>query len=196
MNYPLLKSLFDKISALLLVIILAPVFVLIGLVLLTVNKGKVLFFQKRSGLHKRPFIVYKFRTMRDPKGMDETGRDRITPIGRMLRKTSLDELPQLFNVINGGMSFVGPRPLLPEYNTLLSDEHSIRFTVKPGITGLAQVSGGERLPWVERFDLDREYVKNLSFLSDLKILLRTIGIVFKQASDHYESFEKFEGYDQ
>ena len=137
----------------------------------------VLFTQTRSGQEKKGFKIYKFRTMRDGKEYD-SDEERITPLGDKLRRWSLDELPQLFNVFKGDMSLVGPRPLLPEYDGHYSEEQNKRFLVKPGVTGLAQVVGRNDLQWDEKFSLDVEYVNNLTALNDFKILVKTVFVVF------------------
>jgi undecaprenyl phosphate N,N'-diacetylbacillosamine 1-phosphate transferase len=152
------------------------------LLLLLSAKGKVWFIQQRPGKHGRPFKLIKFRTMSDAK--DEQGELlsdelRLTAIGKFIRKTSIDELPQLINVLKGDMSLVGPRPLLMEYLPLYNEEQMCRHAVKPGITGWAQVNGRNTISWPEKFKLDVWYVNNISFLLDLKILLLTLLKVFK-----------------
>jgi len=136
-----------------------------------------LFKQKRPGLHGKPFTIYKFRTMtdeRDGNGALLPDGERLTRIGRFLRKTSMDELPELFNVLKGDMSIVGPRPLLMRYYPYFTDEEKIRFSVLPGITGLSQVSGRNDLPWDKRIATDLQYVYNYSFNLDIWILLMTV----------------------
>lgn len=145
----------------------------------------VLFRQRRPGLHQEMFTMYKFRTMREPhEGEDiwTTDAERVTKLGAVLRRTSLDELPELVNVLRGEMSLVGPRPLLEQYLGKYSTKHSRRHLMKPGVTGLAQVSGRRRLTFSERLDLDVEYVDSWSILLDVKILLRTLGEPFRQGS--------------
>ncbi len=153
--------------------ILAPVMGLISL-LVSVKLGRpVLFRQQRPGLHGKPFTIYKFRTMtdaRDAQGNLLPDAERLTPFGRFLRSTSLDELPELFNVLKGEMSLVGPRPLLMRYTPYFSDAERVRFTVRPGITGLAQISGRNNLSWDLRIAADVQYVQTLSFWLDVKIL--------------------------
>jgi len=148
----------------------------------------VLFRQKRPGLHAEPFHLYKFRTMREPKaGEDMLGSDadRITPLGRFLRASSIDELPSLLNVLRGDMSLVGPRPLLMRYLDRYSPEQARRHEVKPGITGLAQVRGRNSLSWEEKLALDVEYVDNWSLLLDLQILVETVWkVVARQDVSH------------
>ena len=196
MGYKKVKTVIDIPIALLLMIILSPLFILIGIVLLYVNKGRVIFLHKRSGFKNRSFKLYKFRTMRDAINSAETDEERVTAVGGLLRRTSLDELPQLLNVVGGKMSLIGPRPLLPEYDELLNEPHKTRFDVKPGITGLTQVSGVEQLSWRERFDLDAYYIQHLSFILDVKILLKTFGAILKRTNSTSESFRKFKGYNQ
>jgi lipopolysaccharide/colanic/teichoic acid biosynthesis glycosyltransferase len=169
------KQVVDPLAAAVLLIVLSPVFLLVGLGVL-INLGRpVLFLQVRPGLHGKSFRLIKFRTM-DLSHRDETVRDgdRLGHFGRILRKTSLDEIPSLWNVLIGDMSFVGPRPLLVEYLPLYSDHHRQRHSVKPGLTGLAQVRGRNHLSWSEKLDLDVDYVQNQSLRLDLSILLRTV----------------------
>lgn len=172
-----MKRLLDLISSILLLILLSPI-ILFTAVFVKVKLGApVLFKQKRPGLYGKPFYLYKFRTMTD--GRDRNGnllsdKLRLTPAGQFLRKYSLDELPQLINVLKGELSLVGPRPLLMEYLPLYTKEQAKRHLVKPGITGLSQISGRNTLSWEEKFKLDVWYVQNQTFLLDLKILWRTV----------------------
>lgn len=157
-------------------LILLPITIIVFIVLLFTNNGKPLFLQRRPGKNERIFNILKFKTMSDER--DENGKllpdeKRITKFGTFLRKTSLDEIPQLINIIKGDMSLIGPRPLRVRYLPYYTKEESIRHTVKPGITGLAQVSGRNFLDWDSRLQKDIEYVENLSFKEDLKILLKT-----------------------
>lgn len=153
-----------------------------------------MFCQQRPGLYGKPFILYKFRTMLNGDGQSD--EQRLTPLGRFLRKYSLDEFPQLLNVLKGDMSLVGPRPLLMEYLSLYSEEQYIRHHVKPGITGWAQVNGRNAISWEEKFLLDVWYVKNQSFFLDMKILAKTLIKVVKKEGinqqDH-ATMEKFQG---
>lgn len=153
-------------------------------VLVRLRLGRPVFFrQMRPGRDERPFELLKFRTMTDARGPDGSllpDQRRLTPFGRWLRSTSLDELPELLNVLRGDMSLVGPRPLLMQYLPLYSDRHRRRHDVPPGLTGLAQVSGRNALTWAERFDLDVQYVERASILLDVRILARTIGIVLRR----------------
>jgi len=179
----LLKRIFDLSLALILFIILSPV-MLATAVVIYLNMGRpVIFKQLRPGLKAKPFYIYKFRTMMDEK--DAYGNllpdgERLTPLGRFLRKTSLDELPQLINVIKGDLSFVGPRPLLMEYLPRYTPEQARRHEVKPGITGWAQINGRNAITWEERFKLDIWYVDHRSFWLDVKILSRTFIEVFRR----------------
>lgn len=164
------------------IVVLAPVMLLLALLVRTTLGGPVLFRQRRPGLHGRPFTIYKFRTMRDVQGPD--GRllpdpQRLTSLGRLVRRTSLDELPELWNVLRGDMSLVGPRPLLMEYLERYSSEQMRRHEVRPGITGWTQLNGRNALSWDEKFRLDVWYVDNCSFLLDLRILARTVGAVIR-----------------
>jgi lipopolysaccharide/colanic/teichoic acid biosynthesis glycosyltransferase len=179
------KRFLDLFGALLLSIILFPLFIIICLALFLKVKGTPFFRQKRPGKNEKIFSVYKFKSMTDEK--DNNGNllpddKRITKIGAFLRKTSLDEIPQLLNVIKGDMSFIGPRPLLIKYLPYYSKEEKLRHTVRPGITGLAQVNGRNFIEWEDKLSLDVYYVKNISFLLDLKIAIKTIIKVIK-ASD-------------
>ncbi|MDA8631262.1 sugar transferase [Litoricolaceae bacterium] len=171
------KRLFDLVFSLFLLVLLVPIFLFVPLLILS-DMGRPIFFtQNRSGKNKKSFKIFKFRTMRYPsKGA--TDESRITRLGDVLRRLSIDELPQLINVIKGDMSLIGPRPLLPEYDEHYSNEQNKRFLIKPGVTGLAQVLGRNDLTWDEKFSLDIQYVENLSFSSDLKILIKTIYVVF------------------
>jgi len=172
----MLKRLFDVTISALLLIFLLPIIALVFL-LIKFNMGSpILFRQSRPGLKGEPFVVYKFRTMSDQKdAFGNTLPDglRLNSLGRFLRKTSLDELPQLFNVLVGDMSLVGPRPLLLEYLPLYSPEQTKRHLVRPGITGWAQVHGRNTISWQDRFSLDIWYVENASFIVDIKILCMT-----------------------
>jgi len=159
-----------------------PVLVLIAWRIRRTMGPPVLFRQVRPGLHAQPFTMYKFRTMRDAAGAD--GRplpdsERLTEFGRLLRRTSLDELPELWNVLRGEMSLVGPRPLLMEYLTKYTPEQARRHEVRAGITGLAQIRGRQTIPFSKRFEYDLYYVDNWSLLLDLKILLQTVFLTFR-----------------
>lgn len=179
----IVKRLFDFFLAGIGLVILSPVMILVAL-LVWVNMGRpVLFRQLRPGLHGRLFVLYKFRTMKDLR--DERGNllpdeQRLTRLGRFLRSTSLDELPELFNVLKGDMSLVGPRPLLPQYLDRYTPEQARRHEVKPGLTGWAQVNGRNAITWEEKFALDVWYVDNWSLWLDLKILVLTLIKVLKR----------------
>lgn len=176
------KSLLDCLISLVGIMILSPVFLTVFLALLIVNNGKVFFMQKRPGKNGKIFTIIKFRTMNDRK--DNQGNllsdaERLTDIGKVVRKTSLDEIPQLINVLKGEMSLIGPRPLLPEYLALYNERQKIRHAVKPGITGWAQINGRNAVEWNKKFEFDVWYVENLSFLLDLQILFLTLKKVVK-----------------
>ncbi|MDG1715021.1 sugar transferase [Lacinutrix sp.] len=176
------KPLLDCITALLALIIFSPIFIFVLVFLLVNNNGKPFFFQQRPGKDTRIFKVIKFKTMTDKK--DSNGDflpdgKRLTSIGKFIRKTSLDELPQLINVLKGDMSIIGPRPLLPEYLPLYNETQKKRHDVKPGITGWAQVNGRNAISWSKKFELDVWYVNNISLILDIKILLKTVLKVVK-----------------
>ena len=176
------KRLFDLVLSLFLIVLLLPLFVLLSAVIYVNMGSPVLFRQQRSGLRGKPFSLSKFRTMNnntDKHGRLLADRDRLTALGRVLRRTSLDELPQLFNIIKGDMSLVGPRPLLIEHLDFCNGEQMRRREVRPGITGWAQVNGRNAISWEEKFKLDIWYVDNQSFLVDVKIILLTIFKVIK-----------------
>lgn len=161
-------------------VVLSPFILFIGVLLFFDLKAWPIFVQKRPGYQQKIFSIYKFKTMRDTK--DEQGAllpdfKRVTSLGKTIRQLSIDELPQLINVLKGQMSFVGPRPLLPEYLPLYTVEQNKRHQVKPGITGWAQVNGRNALSWQEKFKLDIYYRDNQSFILDLKILIKTVGKV-------------------
>jgi len=176
-----IKRAIDILLSLIGLFIISPVFIIIIILLLIRNKNTPFFIQKRTGKNNILFNVIKFKTMNDNK--DSTGNslpdiDRLTSLGKFIRKTSLDEIPQLINVIRGDMSLVGPRPLLPSYLKLYSKEQARRHNVKPGITGWAQVNGRNNISWKRKFELDVWYVDRQSFLLDFKIILLTIKKVF------------------
>ena len=178
----ILKPTIDRTCALIGLIIASPVMVLLTILLAFMNKGKPFYGQTRSGKNDSLFTIYKFKSMNDKS--DAHGEllpdaDRLTGFGKFIRSTSLDELPQLVNILQGEMSFIGPRPLPPAYLSLYSVEHAKRSVVKPGISGWAQVNGRNTIRWNKKFDLDIWYVDNQSFSLDFKILLKTIVIVFK-----------------
>jgi lipopolysaccharide/colanic/teichoic acid biosynthesis glycosyltransferase len=164
-------------------ILFSPVIVILIILLMFVNNGKPFFFQKRPGKNAKIFTIIKFKTMKDQKNNESeliNQTQRITKVGAIIRKTSLDELLQLVNVLKGDMSLIGPRPLLIEYLPLYNKEQARRHMVKPGITGWAQVNGRTSLSWKERFAHDIWYVDHLSFNNDLRILLKTIQNIFNR----------------
>lgn len=172
-----MKRIFDIFSSLIGLAILSPIFIIISLLILILHGRPIFFLQTRPGLMGKSFNMIKFRTMSDKKdhnGLLLDDNQRITKIGRFLRSSSLDELPELLNVLFGNMSIVGPRPLLMEYLELYDENQKKRHNVKPGITGWAQINGRNSLSWDEKFDLDIWYVKNQSFFLDIKIILITI----------------------
>lgn len=178
-----IKPLGDFLVAFLLLLIAAPFLLLIVLCLSIANKGKVFFIQPRPGKHGHLFKLLKFKTMTDERnehGVLLPDKDRITTVGRFIRSTSLDELPQLINVLKGDMSLVGPRPLLVRYLELYNDFQHRRHEVKPGITGWAQVNGRNAISWEDKFTFDVWYVDHVSFAVDLKILVKTITKVFRR----------------
>lgn len=176
-----IKPIFDRLTAFLAFLLLCPVFLLTMFFLAFANNGKPFFTQLRPGKNGRIFKIIKFKTMndkRDAQGNLLSDAKRLTKLGSIVRKTSLDEIPQLLNVIKGDMSLVGPRPLLPEYLELYSPEQARRHEVKPGISGWAQVNGRNAISWEEKFKLDVWYVDHQSFLLDLKTIFLTVKKVF------------------
>ena len=194
-----LKNLFDKILALFLIILFSPIYIVVSLLIFFKMGSPILFRQKRPGYKEKIFGIYKFRTMTNEK--DANGNllpddKRLVGIGKFIRSTSLDELPQLFNVLKGEMSFVGPRPLLEEYLPLYNEKQKRRHDVKPGITGWAQVNGRNAISWEQKFDYDVWYVDNQSFWLDIKILWLTFLKVVKRSdisSSTSSTMEKFTG---
>ncbi len=197
--YKTLKYFLDFSFAFLLLLVFAPILIICIIVLAIELKQFPLFVQKRPGLRERLFNIYKLKTMTDD--LDSQGNllsdsKRITSVGRWIRKFSIDELPQIFNVIKGDMSFVGPRPLLIEYLPLYNQNQKKRHSVKPGITGWAQVNGRNAISWKEKFEFDIWYVEHQNFRTDIKIIFKTIGKVFgaKQInSTNNITMEKFNG---
>lgn len=172
-----MKRSFDLIVSVIALVLLSPLLLVIALLILVTMGWPVLFLQLRPGLNAKIFRLHKFRTLTNSRGPDGTllrDEQRLTGLGRFLRRTSLDELPELWNVLRGEMSLVGPRPLLPEYLPLYSSDQARRHTVRPGITGWAQVNGRNAVSWKEKFELDTWYVDNRSFLLDLRILFATV----------------------
>ncbi|GIN84302.1 putative sugar transferase EpsL [Heyndrickxia sporothermodurans] len=194
-----MKRLFDLCISLSLLIIFFPLIVIIAILVKFKLGSPVIFKQLRPGLNEKPFYIYKFRTMTEKYGIDGEllpDHERLDSFGMFLRKFSLDELPQLINVIKGDLSIVGPRPLLMEYLPLYTLEQSKRHLVKPGITGWSQVNGRNLISWEKKFELDVWYVENQSFLLDLRILLLTIIKVFKTEGiqhNHQLTMPEFKG---
>jgi len=195
----LIKRLFDIVLALILIIVFLPFYIIVTILILTKMGSPVLFRQQRPGLNSDIFGIYKYRTMTNEK--DENGNllpdeQRLLGLGKTIRSLSLDELPQIFNVLKGEMSFVGPRPLLIEYLDRYNDEQKRRHDVKPGITGWAQVNGRNAISWEQKFEYDVWYVDNQSFWLDIKILWMTFLKVVKRSdisSDSSATMEKFMG---
>ena len=174
----------DFLIALVALVCISPVLAVVTIWLHFANKGAGAFFlQERPGLHGKIFKIIKYKTMtdeRDAEGNLLPDKDRITAVGKFVRKTSIDELPQLINVLKGDMALIGPRPLLPEYLPLYSIEQARRHEVRPGITGWAQCHGRNAITWADKFKLDVWYVNNCTFLTDIKILIRTINTVLNR----------------
>jgi len=194
-----MKRIFDLVVSVFVLILISPIMFSIA-ILVRIKLGSPIFFkQQRPGLHSKPFYFYKFRTMTDEK--NEKGellpdQYRLTSFGKFLRKSSLDEFPQLINVIKGDISLVGPRPLLMDYLSLYTKEQAKRHMVKPGITGWAQINGRNNISWEEKFELDVWYVKNRTFLLDLKILFLTVYKVINSQDINQPgnaTVEKFKG---
>lgn len=182
-----MKRGFDFTLALIGFLILSPVFLIVALLIRIKLGSPVIFKQNRPGKNEKIFTLYKFRTMRDEKDAHEnllSDEKRLTKFGKILRSTSLDELPELWNIIKGDMAMVGPRPLLVDYLPLYNERQKHRHDVRPGITGYAQVNGRNAISWEKKFDLDILYVKNISFSTDIRILLATIGMVFRREGIH------------
>lgn len=176
------KRLFDFVAAFFGLLLLSPLIILITIGLYFANNGKPFFFQARPGLNERIFKIIKFKTMNDKKdayGNLLSDAERLTPIGAFVRKTSLDEIPQLINVFKGDMSLIGPRPLLIQYLSLYDEVQKQRHNVRPGITGWAQVNGRNAISWKKKFELDVWYVENVSLKTDLKVFFTTFKKVFK-----------------
>jgi sugar transferase EpsL len=178
-----MKRVFDIFGAIVLLFLFLPLFLLIGILIRIFLGTPIIFKQLRPGLNEKPFYIYKFRTMRDTK--DQSGNmlsdaERLTTFGKCLRSLSIDELPEIMNILKGDMSFVGPRPLLMEYLPFYSEEQRLRHSVVPGITGWAQVNGRNMLSWEKKFELDVWYVKHQSFFLDIKIIFLTIAKICKR----------------
>ena len=193
------KRVLDILLSSLILVLCSPILLLTFILLLIANRGDAFFVQRRPGKNEKIFEIIKFKSINDKK--DANGKllpdgDRITPVGQFVRKTSLDEIPQLFNVLKGDMSLIGPRPLLIQYLPLYSKEQRRRHDVRPGITGWAQVNGRNTVPWPRRFELDVWYVDNVSFLLDAKIFWLTFLKVIKRdgiSSETSATMEFFTG---
>lgn len=179
-----------------------PVFIIVPIVIRLTSKGPAMYNQIRIGKDQKPFKMYKFRTMiqdrYDADGNEIMSEKRITPVGKFLRKTSLDELPQLFNILNGTMSVIGPRPMLDYQAPRCRGEEVLRFQMRPGLTGLAQIKGRNNIIWEERIQYDIEYVKNFTFWQDMMIIVKTVLLVFKKdgtdVKPEYRGVSRFSKY--
>jgi lipopolysaccharide/colanic/teichoic acid biosynthesis glycosyltransferase len=193
------KPLIDFLAAFFSLLLLSPLLILVGIFIAIANRGNPFFIQKRPGKDERIFQIIKFKTMNDKK--DENGNllsdaERLTTIGRVIRKASIDELPQLINVLKGDMSLIGPRPLLPQYLELYNEKQKQRHLTKPGITGWAQVNGRNAISWQQKFGYDVWYVNNINFILDVKIILMTLKKVFTSkdiAADGSATVSRFNG---
>lgn len=196
-----IKRVVDIIAASIGLLLLAPIFLFVWVILMIKNDGKAFFLQKRPGKDERIFSIIKFKTMNDKKDAEGNllpANDRLTKTGIFVRKYSLDEIPQLINVLKGDMSLIGPRPLLTHYLPLYNDFQKQRHLVRPGITGWAQVNGRNAIGWDQKFQLDVWYVKNISFLLDVKIIFLTIYKVLKRSGINAEDnkiVREFQGND-
>ncbi|MED3644667.1 sugar transferase [Caldifermentibacillus hisashii] len=194
-----IKRPMDFILSLIAIIVLSPVFLVVAILVKLKLGSPIIFKQERPGLNEKIFTMYKFRTMtdeRDEKGELLPDSKRLTKFGRFLRSTSLDELPELFNILKGDMSIVGPRPLLVHYLPLYNDYQRKRHEVRPGLTGLAQINGRNAISWEQKFDLDIQYVENVSFIEDIKIIFITVKKVFVREGINSETaatMEPFQG---
>ena len=194
-----LKRLFDFTIALIGIICLSPLILVVTIGLYFANQGKPFFFQARPGLNEKIFHIIKFKTMNDKKDVQGnllSDAERLSPIGAFVRKTSLDEIPQLINVLKGDMSLIGPRPLLPHYLPLYNEVQKKRHLVRPGITGWAQVNGRNAISWQKKFELDVWYVDHISFATDIKVFLTTFKKVFFREDINQEgqvTIEPFNG---
>lgn len=194
-----IKRALDIILSFIILALCSPILIVTYILLVIANKGEAFFIQRRPGKNGEIFEIIKFKSMNDKKGPDGKllpDSERITKVGQFVRKTSLDEIPQLFNVLKGDMSLIGPRPLLIQYLPLYSEEQRKRHNVRPGITGWAQVNGRNTVPWPRRFALDVWYVNNMSFLLDCKILWMTVLKVIKRdgiSSETSATMEFFTG---
>lgn len=195
------KRCLDFLLSLAALIILSPVLLLVAILVRCKLGNPILFKQERPGLHEKIFCMYKFRTMTDAKDADGNllpDEVRLTKFGKLLRSTSLDELPELFNILKGDMAIVGPRPLLVQYLPRYNERQHHRHDVRPGFTGLAQVNGRNSISWQEKFEWDVKYVEQVSFLMDVKIIAKTVGVVLKRdgiSSETSATMEEFRGND-
>ena len=193
------KRCLDFLLSLAALIILSPVLLLVAILVRCKLGSPILFKQERPGLHEKIFCMYKFRTMTDAKDADGNllpDEVRLTKFGKLLRSTSLDELPELFNLLKGDMAIVGPRPLLVQYLPRYNERQRRRHDVRPGFTGLAQVKGRNSISWQEKFEWDVRYVENVSFLMDLRIIAKTVKVVLKRdgiSSETSATMEEFRG---
>lgn len=194
------KPIIDFTVAIISLVVLFPVFLIVWILLLFANNGSAFFYQPRPGKNEKTFDIIKFKTMNDKKDLDGNllpDSVRLTPIGKFIRKTSLDEIPQLFNVLKGDMSIIGPRPLRIYYLPIYSETQKRRHNVRPGITGWAQVNGRNAISWAKKFEYDIWYVDNISLLLDIKIIFKTISKVVKAKdinSEGQATTERFNGY--
>jgi len=179
--YIIIKRFLDILFSVILIILLSPLLLLTAFLILITMKRPVIFKQVRLGGNNMLFTIYKFRTLTNKTDINLSEKRRLTRLGALLRKFSIDEYPQLFNILLGHMSFIGPRPLLPEYLPYYTHRETIRHNVRPGMSGLAQVNGRSNLTWDEQLELDAQYVKNLSFQLDVKIFFKTIPKVLRSA---------------
>lgn len=196
MTYPALKLLLDVVGSVILLLVGWPLFIVIICVALVTHGRPIFFTQVRTGLQGKPFTLLKFRSMANIPAETDPQMASVTRFGKFLRRFSLDEAPQLVNILRGEMSFVGPRPLLLEYLPLYSDSQFRRHDVRPGLTGLAQVNGRNHLSWTEKFAWDLKYVESMSFLLDLKIILQTVFVALRGRGVHEEgsySVTRFRG---
>lgn len=191
-----IKRLFDIVLSLIILILFSWLYIILAVAVRIALGSPILFKQPRPGKDEKIFNMYKFRTMTDKRDKDGNllpDKDRLTGFGKFLRKTSLDELPELFCILKGDMSFIGPRPLLIEYLPYYTEREKLRHTVRPGLTGLAQASGRNTVDWDTRFEIDATYVENLSFLMDLKVIGMTFKTVFGHSDQVAEDTNKVEG---
>lgn len=188
-----IKRLLDLVFSTLLLVILLPLILLISFLVKVKLGDPIIFVQKRPGKHEKIFKMYKFRSMlnkKDKNGNLLADENRLTDFGKKMRSTSLDELPELINIIKGEMSFVGPRPLVVEYLPYYTEEERRRHSIRPGLTGLAQIFGRNYVTWEDRFNMDLQYVDNYSFIMDVKIVIKTLSVVFKR--ENIETASKIE----